>query len=280
MSEVLGGDAHGLQGVISLQAFAGHVVTFDFAHDRIVLETPASAEARTRRMRQLVARLATGPSGGSLGLFVGVPAGVGHSATTLWLEWDSGHRAPTFLAPHAASLLGVPDATPRADATIALGGALVAAPVVVKDVIYDGVLSAGVIERSTWTADLAEGRLWVSDVAPIGVLPPSDAATRVAPPREELAGVYEMIATVQDRPEPGVLTIRREGGALRGTLRNVGEEREQAVRDVRLEGDTLTYVIAFGAPTTVRVVFDGLSATGTWSDSAGHSGAMRVVKRS
>jgi hypothetical protein len=279
MAALLGGDAHGLRGVLSLQAFAGHTVTLDLAHDRLIVETPASAAARTRTMRELVARLATGPSGADLDLFVGVPAGVGPRATTPWLEWDSGHQAPTFLAPHAAALLGVRDSVPRADAVLTLGGTPVTAPAVVKDVIYDGVLSAGLLERAVWTADLARGRLWVSDVAPIAALP-RDSARQVAPPAVDPVGVYEAVATVQGKPQPGVLTIWREHGVLRGRLRGVGEERTQEVRDVRVDGATLAYEIAFGSPTPVRVTFDGLVGTGAWSDSAGHGGAMRMVKRS
>jgi hypothetical protein len=274
MAALLGGDAHGLQGVLSLQAFAGRTITLDLAHDRLIVETPSSAAARTRTMRALPARLATGLAGADLDLFVGVPT----ATTTLGLEWDSGHQAPTFLAPHAARLLGVSDSTPRADVVLTLG-ASVAAPVVVKDVIYDGVLSAGLLERATWTADLDRGRLWVSDVAPIAVLPPPDTTRRVAPPAEDPVGVYEMIATVQGKPEPGVLAIWRDGGVLRGQLRGVGEERVQEVRDVHVDGATLTCEIAFRAPTPVRVVFDGLVGTGTWNDAAGHGGAMRAVKR-
>jgi len=274
MADLLGGDAHGLQGVLSLQAFAGFTVTLDLAHDRLVVETPASAASRTRGMRELPARLATGPAGADLDLFVGVPV----AATTLWMEWDSGHQAPTFVAPHAARLLGLPDSVKRADATLALGTTVVA-PVAVRDVIYDGVLSAALLERATWTADLARGRLWVSDVAPIATLPRTPPSA-VAPPATDPVGVYEMTAVVQGRAQPGVLTIWRENGTLRGAVRGVGEEGANELRDVRADGARLTYELMLGAPTPVKIDFDGLVGTGTWGDPAARGGAVRAVKRS
>jgi hypothetical protein len=278
MAKLLDTPSPAVQGVVSLKAFAGRAVTLDLAHDRLVVETPASLVRRTRGMRELRARLATGMSGADLDLFVGVRA----RGIPLWLEWDSGHQAPTFLAPHAARLLGVPDSTTRADVALPLADDdTVVAPVVVKDVIYDGVLSAGLLERAVWTVDLARGRAWVGPVAPIAALPapvPDATVPNVVAPAVDPVGVYETSATVQGRVQRAVLTIVRDGAALRGTVRGVGEENELALRDVTMQGAELRYVLPFRDPTPARVTFDGLTGVGTWGDPSGRGGALRIVK--
>lgn len=114
-------------------------------------------------MTPLAARLATGISGGELGVFIGVPV----QTTVLWLEWDSEHNARTFLAPHAAKLLGVADSTQQATIELPLApGVHPTIAVQTKDIIHDGVLSARFLERATWSVDLATGRMWVGAISP------------------------------------------------------------------------------------------------------------------
>jgi hypothetical protein len=275
MAALLDTPAPRVHGVVSLRTFAGHAVTLDLAHDQLVVETPASLARRTRTMRELPARIATGVSGADLDLFVGLRAG----GVPLWLEWDSGHQAPTFLAPHAARLLGVADSAMRADAALPLlPDDTVTAPVVVKDIIYDGVLSAGFLERAVWTVDSEHGRVWVGPVARIPTLP-TTSVPDVTPPTAEPAGTYETWANVGGRTQHGVLTIARVGGALRGTVRGVGEEGELVLRDVSMQGNELRYFLPLRDPTPVRVTFDGLVGTGTWGDPAGRGGSLRVTKR-
>lgn len=274
MSQLLGRPAPSVAGVLSLQAFAGHAITLDLSGERLVLETPASLLERTRTMRRVPLRLATGVAGADLCAFVGVPAG----RTTLWLEWDSGHQAPTFLAPHAARLLGVPDSVTRTDVEMELGDTAVV-PAVVRDIIYDGVLGAATLERATWTLDLAHGQMWVSGVVAIPVLP-RPAARPVTPPSTDPTGVYESSATVQGRVHRGVLVVRRVDGVLRAVDRAIGEDETVELGDVSAAGGELRYTLPLREPTPARIVFDGVVGTGAWGDpAAGRGGALKLVKR-
>lgn len=163
-AKILGPNAPKVGGMISLSTLRGHALTLDLPHDRLVVETPASLAARVHDMTPLTARLATGVSGGELGVFVGVPV----QTTMLWLEWDSENNGRTFLAPHAAKLLGVTDSAGRGSVALPLAPGL--DPVIAvqaKEIIHDGVLSARFLERATWSVDLATGRMWVGPIAPV-----------------------------------------------------------------------------------------------------------------
>ena len=83
-----------LGGLVGLSSFRGQVVTLDYAHDRIVVETPQSMRPHSA-MKPLEVRRATLPSGG-VEVFVQAMAARG----TLWLQLGSGNNGPTFLAPH------------------------------------------------------------------------------------------------------------------------------------------------------------------------------------
>jgi hypothetical protein len=163
-AQILGPNAPHVDGMISLSTLRGKALTLDLERNQLVIETPATLARRVRDMTPLTARLATGISGGELGVFVGVPV----EKTMLWLEWDSENNARTFLAPHAATLLGVTDSTGRGDVALPLAPTL--RPVLAvqkKEIIHDGVLSARFLERATWTVDLTTGRMWVGPIAPM-----------------------------------------------------------------------------------------------------------------
>jgi hypothetical protein len=275
MTRFLGKDAPPVYGMLSLRAFAGHAVTLDIAHDRIVVETPQSLARRTRTMTPLPVRLATGPTGAELTAFIGIRVG----DAPLWLEWDSGHQATTFLARHAAQLLGVADSVERGEVGVPLGGeARVVLPVAVKDVIYDGVLNAGTINRTVWTLDLAHQRMWMGAIAPLLSLPPASPAP--VPFALDPAGGYDFSITVHGHPEAGMLLISHDGGALVAALRGYGDDFNTRVRNLRVEGNEIRFDILIPDPTPVRLSFDGLVGTGSWGDSGTERGGeARAVKR-
>lgn len=147
-----------VDGVVSLDTFAGRTITLDLAHERILVETAESARARTRTMQPLQLRLTTGADGSELLAFVGVPA----AGTTLWLLVDSGNLDDVVVAPHAARLLGLAGDAPAGTVRLPLApGFAVDTRVRVRDLIYDGALSEAVLRRATWTLDLATGQGWV-----------------------------------------------------------------------------------------------------------------------
>jgi hypothetical protein len=148
-----------LGGLIGLSSFRGQLVTLDYAHDRIVVETPQSMRARTKAMQPLEVRMATLPSGG-LEVFVQARAAKG----TLWLELDSGNNGPTFLAPHAIEQLGLDlpkGDTRQVDLELTHFGSM-PAKVARRDMIYDGQLGIGLISKLVITLDLQHGKAWAA----------------------------------------------------------------------------------------------------------------------
>jgi hypothetical protein len=276
MMRFMGKDAPPIHGMISLRAFAGRAVTLDLAHDRLVVETPASLAQRTAGMTPLPVRLATGPSGAELTAFVGMRVG----DAPLWLEWDSGHQARTFLARHAARLLGVADGAESAEVEMPLGDAPpTLVPVQVKDVIHDGILNAGTLNRAVWTLDLASARMWVSPLNTLLTLPP--ASPDPVPFSRDPTGGYDFDIVVRGHHQPGLLLVSRgSDGALTAALRGVGDDFMTTVRDLRAEGNELRFEILVPQPTPVRLTFDGVVGAGTWGDGTPeHGGEARAVKR-
>jgi hypothetical protein len=153
-----------LSGVISLHTFAGLAITMDLAHDRLVVETPASFAARVRKMTPLEGRLATGMDGAAVSLFVAARVGGGK----LWLELDSGNLDVIQLAPYAARLLGVADVPADVTLRLAPSHAITSPARRHRTVIYDGVLSERAIAGDVYTMDLATGKLWVGRSASPG----------------------------------------------------------------------------------------------------------------
>jgi hypothetical protein len=191
--------------------------------------------------------------------------------------FDTGHQASTFLAPHAARMLGVRDSAQRADVELALGAQRVVVPARVKDVIHDGVLSAAFIGRAVYTLDLARERAWVG---PVAAIPALAAGTDPAAPAVDPVGRYEITPIVRGQPEPGVLVVTRRDGALVGEFRGVGEDAPVPVRDVAVEGALLRFTLVLGTPTPFELTFDGLTGRGRWADGAQHGGEASAVKRS
>lgn len=276
VARLVGDSTHRIRGILALSAFAGRTLTLDLPHDRLVVETERSAALRTAAMRPVPMRLATGQDGASLCVFVALS--VRGAADPLWLEWDSGHGATTFLSPGALAFVGA-DSTARATELRATfdGRDTLLLPVQRKNVIYDGVLSAAAIERATWTVDLARGRMWIGTFEPFPAVP--TVAADVRPPAADPAGIYEFTVTVGTRDEPGVVVIRREGTTLTGQLRATGEDDVVPLTGIAMRGDTLRFTIQLRRPMETQLVFTGTRGVGTWTGPE-HSGPASAEKRS
>lgn len=148
-----------LGGLIGLSSFRHEVLTLDYAHDRVVVETPQSMRARVATMTPLDVRVATLPNG-AVEIFVRAKAAKG----TLWLQLDSGNNGPTFLAPHAIEQLGLdlPEGEKKNVALDLTHFGSVPATVVRRDMIYDGQLGIGVIGKMVITIDLQHERAWAA----------------------------------------------------------------------------------------------------------------------
>lgn len=281
LARLLGPNAPPVRGQISLNAFERRAITLDLAHERLIVETPASLAERVKSMTPVPVRIATGEHGGQVTAYVGVRAPNG---AMLWLEWDSENNASTLMAPYALALLGGDSVSRASDLRVALApGHEITIPVLRKDnMIHDGVLSAGFIERATWTVDLEHGRMWVGPIAPVLGLDALAAGStgQLAPPSRDPVGMYETTTMVGGRPQHGVMQIRRENGRLVGTARAIGEDDPHPLFDVAMNGDTLSYDIHLPNPLPIRLVFDGLTGRGTWGDGGvKRGGTAEAVKR-
>jgi hypothetical protein len=271
LAKLLGPGAPAVRGLVSLNAFEGRALTLDLAHERMIVETPASLAARTRAMTALPMRLATGEHGGQLTVYVGVRA---RNGAMLWFEWDSENNASTLVSPAALSLLEADSTNRMTDLPVSLAPGLeVVVPMMTKgNMIHDGVLSAGFIERAVWTVDLAHGKLWVGPIAPLAAL--TGGSGSVIPPSRDPVGVYRTTTHVGARANAGVMVIRREKGELVAEARDVGEDDVHPLYDVTMHGDTLSYAIRIPGPVPVRMVFDGVTGKGTWGDGGVKRGGV------
>src|SRR5262245_38028176 len=148
-------------GIVSLETFAGQTLTMDLRHERLVVETAASLEQRTKDARPLQVRIGRQAAGAALDLVGAIDGAHG----PLWFELDCGNLAPVLIAPHAFVELGI-DA-PRGDAVREVrlpvhGLGPVACKVAAKELIYDGLLNAEFCREHVLTLDLAAGRGWAT----------------------------------------------------------------------------------------------------------------------
>jgi len=278
LGRMLGPQAPPVRGMISLNAFAGRALTFDFAHERMIVETPASLASRTVGMTPVPMRIATGEHGDQLVVYVGVRTPRG---AMLWMEWDSENNASTLMPPASVALLGGDSARRMLDLPVSLAPGLdVVVPVMLKnDMIHDGVLSAAFLERATWTVDLARGRMWVGPVAPLATVTDSAASSPAVPPRKDPVGVYRSITVVGGRPHVGVMEVSRNGDKLVARGRDLGEDDAHELFDVAMQGDTLSWAIHLPGPVPARAVFDGTTGRGTWGDGGvRRGGSVELVK--
>jgi len=157
-------------GIVSLGSFAGRVITLDLAHDRVVVETPASLAERVAGMAPIPIRIATG-EGDEMNVLVPAAAG----GRTVWIKLDSGNVDRTHLDLHVASLLGLSDVPAprppdpasdvRVERTVSLevaGLGPVTLDVAFEPMTIDGLAGLDLLARAIWTLDLAPGRGWVA----------------------------------------------------------------------------------------------------------------------
>lgn len=278
LAKLLGPGAPAVHGMISLMSFRDRLLTLDLAANRLIVETPQSFAERTRHMTPIEMRLATGPSGGELEVFIGLTA---RNGAKLWFEWDSENNASTLVAPSAATLLGADTTNAAIDMSVQFApGVNATVPVRLKsDMIHDGVLSAGFLERATWSVDLEHRRMWVGPIAPIPTLTVDSRNT--PSPEADPTGVYETTVTIGERHQRAILTIVRRDAQLVGTTRAIGDDQVVPLRNVTMTGRELSYEPAVPNSFQVHLTFDGNRGEGTWGDGGvKRGGAITAVKRS
>ncbi len=151
-----------LDGVLALKSFTDLVVTFDWTGDRLTLESVGSAEARRAEARPATARSATGLDGSELTVLLAAEA----APEPVWLLLDSGNLLGTIVSAQGARHLrgGEAGAVAGQSTTVDLqlvGQGRRATQVLVRDIIYDGVLGASFFLDNVLTLDLRGRAPWV-----------------------------------------------------------------------------------------------------------------------
>jgi hypothetical protein len=162
-SKMLPKDAPPLDGSVALDAFAGKLITLDLSGNRLIVETPASAHARTAHAVEVPMRLAREVGGASLTPMMAIQTPKGK----LWFELDCGSDADIMVNRAVADVLGL-DPSSKKDQPLGVAlapGLPVKGSAQVLDLVVDGNIGAPVLRQWVITMDLAHERLWVSPVA-------------------------------------------------------------------------------------------------------------------
>lgn len=146
-------------GLLSLDAFDGKVITLDQQSATLTIETEASLAVRAAKATEVPLRIARECSGACLTVFIGVPT----SAGTAWLTLDSGAGGVSLIATDYAELFGLKanEREQRLKYEVA-PGITADSPVVVTDMIMDGNLGQPFMSRYVITLDLARGKGWIA----------------------------------------------------------------------------------------------------------------------
>jgi hypothetical protein len=146
-------------GLLSLDAFDGKVITLDQKAGNLTIETPASFATRTKTMKELPFRISRECSARCLSAFVGVPTREGMT----WLILDSGAGGVSLISKDHAKLFDLdPELKEQRFKYEIAPGVTVDSPVLVTDMIMDGNLGQPFMSLYVITFDLAHGRLWLA----------------------------------------------------------------------------------------------------------------------
>lgn len=158
IASLLPSDWPPLAGVVSLKTFADRTVTLDLQRRRLVLESDESLDQQRSKMTKVPSRIATGPDGRSITVFVRMKA-----PAAGWYLLDTGNLDVVLVSTH---LLG--DTVPPADGSAQVtaveleGLAPVEARWRGREIIYNGVLSEEFIRKFILTIDVAHSEVWVA----------------------------------------------------------------------------------------------------------------------
>ncbi len=146
-------------GMLSLDAFDGKVITLDQTAKTITIETPKSLNKRIKRMKEMPFRVSRECSARCLSAFLGVPTQEGMT----WLTLDSGAGGVSLIAKDYAELFGLdPNGKNQRLKYNAAPDVPIDSPVIVTDMIMDGNLGQPFMSQYVITFDLINGRLWIA----------------------------------------------------------------------------------------------------------------------
>jgi hypothetical protein len=146
-----------VDGLFSLKTLARQPFTLRLAERRLTLETPRSFREQVLGMSRLRSRLATGPDGDELTVFVR-----GVVEDTVWFLVDSGNLDVVQAGPHLRGR-AESDSGETWEAELTLEGLPgVETTLRTRDIIYDGVLSEEFLRQWILAFDLAANEVWAA----------------------------------------------------------------------------------------------------------------------
>ncbi|MEJ2543666.1 MAG: aspartyl protease family protein [Calditrichaceae bacterium] len=152
-----------LDGILSLKTFSKQPFTLDLSSNLLILETKESLKHRTKAMTRLESRIATGPDGSELSVFLHGKIGEYDG----WFLLDSGNLDVVLVSQYFVK-------NELSDTTSSnkiwesefkfknLSSELTRFRA--KDIIYDGALSEEFIKKWIFTFDLFKNAVWISPV--------------------------------------------------------------------------------------------------------------------
>ena len=178
VAPLLAKDAEPIEGLLALDVFADKTITIDPAGGQLIVESAASAKARTAHARELPMTIARENGGIALATYVVVPTAKG----PLRFEIDSGNGGTLLVSKAYADLLGLdPAASKPVPGSFKIADGIEAKGLIlIKDININGNLGMPFLKDWVITLDLKHSRMWIqpSKIAPpagMGVPPPLPA---------------------------------------------------------------------------------------------------------
>jgi len=152
-----------VDGVISLKSFHGKIFTLDLNNNRIIIETAKSHSNKIKYMTLLNSRIATGPDGNELSVFLSI----WHNQHKYWFLFDSGNIGKFIFSPQTASEWGLESDTNKVnkeyDTAILLGARQHQVNVTTANIMYAGVTNYDFIAKNVYAIDLLKNEVWINN---------------------------------------------------------------------------------------------------------------------
>jgi hypothetical protein len=149
-----------VDGIISLKSFLGHVVTFDLANNRMIVQD--SLNTRKRSKETLVpSRFANGLSGNEMDVFVGIVK----SGYVYWFLFDSGNIRSIIVSEKIGRQWGLNTHSGESKEPIPISNLYFGKHAFdeiasVEPIIYEGVLNYDFIAKRMITIDFVRREVW------------------------------------------------------------------------------------------------------------------------
>ena len=163
INSVLPEDFPPLDGILSLKTFLNQPFTLDLSSNHLIFESEKSLNERIKRMTKLESRIATGPDGSELTVFLH-----GRIKDYGWFLIDSGNLDVFLVSHHFAENIQNDSTTSTStwESEFTFKNFLSSLTRFrTKEIIYDGVISEEFLRKWIFTFELYTNSVWIEPVA-------------------------------------------------------------------------------------------------------------------